>query len=71
MSNSDIERYVKKLELNTKDIKDEIYRISWYMRGGVSSDALFHTYSYEDRQIMSGIIKENIETTKNSRLAII
>jgi hypothetical protein len=71
MSNSDIERYVKKLELNTKDIKDEIYRISWYMRGGVSSDALFHTYSYEDRQIMSNIIKENIETTKNSRLAII
>jgi hypothetical protein len=71
MSNSDIEQYLKRLELHTKNIKDEIFRISWYMRGGVSSEDLFHVYSAEDRQIMGELIKENIETTKNSRMAII
>jgi hypothetical protein len=59
------------MELITKQIKDEIFRISWYMRGGVSSDDLFHKYSYEDRQIMNEIIKDNIEATKTSRLPLV
>ena len=71
MSNSGIEEYLKNLENQTKDIKDEIFRISWYMRGGVTSEDLFHTYSYEDRRIMNEIIKENIENTKKSRLSLI
>lgn len=71
MPNSDIEAYLKDLESEIKNIKDEIYRISWYMRGGVSSHDLFHTYTYEDRAIMGRIIKENIETTKESRLPLV
>jgi hypothetical protein len=59
------------MELITKQIKDEIFRISWYMRGGVSSDDLFHKYSYEDRQILNEIIKDNIEATKSSRLPLV
>jgi len=62
---------VNSLELITKQLKDEIFRISWYMRGGVSSDDLFFKYSYEDRQIMNEIIKDNIEATKNSRLPLV
>lgn len=69
--NSDIAEYLKSLDNEIKQIKDEIFRLSWYMRGGVSSEALFHVYSYEDRKIMNEIVKENIETTKNSRLALI
>ena len=71
MPNSEIEKYVKSLELESKGIKEEIYRISWYMRGGVSSHDLFHTYSYEDRTILNQIIKENIETTKETRLPLL
>ncbi len=41
------------------------------MRGGVSSHDLLHKYSYEDRQIMNEIIKENIEATKSSRIALV
>jgi len=62
---------VNSLELITKQLKDEIFRISWYMRGGVSSDDLFFKYSYEDRQIINEIIKDNIEATKNSRLPLV
>lgn len=71
LDNSGIAEYLKSLDNGAKQIKDEIFRISWYMRGGVSSEALFHAYSYEDRRIMNEIIKENIETTKNSKLALI
>lgn len=71
MSNSDMETYFQSLENQTKNIKDEIFRISWYMRGGVSSEDLFHKYSVEDRQIINEIIKENIETTKKSGIALL
>jgi hypothetical protein len=41
------------------------------MRGGVSSQDLFHIYSFEDRQIINNIIKENIELTKKSGLPLL
>lgn len=71
MPNSDIEKYLKNFENQAKDIKDEIFRISWYMRGGVSSEDLFHVYSVEDRKIINEIIKENIENTKKARLSLV
>jgi hypothetical protein len=41
------------------------------MRGGVTSQDLFHIYSYEDRMIINEIIKENIEATKKSGLSLV
>ena len=66
MSNSDIENYFKGLELEVKHIKDSIFRISWYMRGGVTSNELFYQYSKEDRDIIDNIIKDNIELSKKT-----
>jgi hypothetical protein len=54
-----------------KSIKDEIFRISWYMRGGINSQDLFHIYGYEDRKIMNEIIKDNIDLTKNSGMPLL
>jgi len=71
MSNSDIAKFVTGLESSIKVIKDEIYKISWYMRGGVTSQELLHIYSYEDRTIMSNIIKDNIETTQKTKLPFV
>ena len=71
MSDSDIQSYVKNLEEITKNIKDEIFRISWYMRGGVTADQLLYQYSTEDRAIMNSIIKDNIEATKKSGMSLI
>lgn len=70
-SSSEIEEFVKFLDNEVKNVKDDIFRISWYMRGGVNSQELFHIYSYEDRMIMNEIIKENIEATKKSGLSLI
>jgi hypothetical protein len=41
------------------------------MRGGVTANDLLYNLSYEDREIMSEIIKENIEATKKSGLNLI
>ena len=71
MSNSDIPKFISNLESSIKVIKDEIFKISWYMRGGVTSQELLHIYSYEDRTIMSNIIKDNIETTQKTKLPFV
>jgi hypothetical protein len=70
MSNSDISKYVERLESTVKGIKEEIFKISWYMRGGVSAQELFHVYSYEDRMLLSSLIKDNIETIQKTKLPL-
>jgi hypothetical protein len=62
---------LKSFDLNIRDLKDEIFRISWYMRGGVSSQDLFHTYTRDDRVVMNEVIKDNIELTKKSGLPLL
>ena len=66
LSDSEIAGLIERFEAEIKDLKDEFFRISWYMRGGVTADQLFYLYSYEDRTIMNNIIKENIELTKKT-----
>ena len=34
------------------------------MRGGVSSQDLFHTYTRDDRIVMNEVIKDKLETNK-------
>lgn len=48
-----------------------MFRIAWAMRGGVSAEDLFWRYSYEDREILNKIIKDNIETTNKTGLPLI
>jgi hypothetical protein len=62
---------LKSFDLYIRDLKDEIFRISWYMRGGVSSQDLFHTYTRDDRVAMNEVIKDNIELTKKSGLPLL
>lgn len=62
-----INELVKDFELESKAIKDELFRICWYMRGGVTySESLM--LSREDREIIAKIIEKNLETTKESGL---
>jgi hypothetical protein len=41
------------------------------MRGGVSVNDLLHTYSFEDREAIYVIIKENIEATKETNMPLV
>lgn len=71
LENSEIESFIKTVDDEAQSIKDDIFRISWFMRGGVNSYDLFHMYSAEDRKIMHKIIKENVENTKSSRMPLL
>lgn len=59
------------LEKETKRFKEDLFRISWYMRGGVTVNDLLTVYSAEDREFMYTIINENIEATKTSQMPLL
>lgn len=71
MSASDIETYLVRLEKEIQDFKNELARISWYMRGGVTVQELMHVYSFDDRENFYTVIKENIDMTKETKMPFI
>tara|TARA_X000001036_G_scaffold192362_1_gene181414 strand:- start:2945 stop:3121 length:177 start_codon:yes stop_codon:yes gene_type:complete len=50
-----------------KELKSEILKLCWYMRGGVSVNEGFNL-SYEERSLITDIIQDNMEVTKKSGL---
>lgn len=55
------------MDTESKAIKNEALRFSWYMRGGLSyDDAMW--LSNTERELVAEIIKGNMEATKESGL---
>ena len=53
------------MESSQKDLKHELVKISWYMRGGLSySEAM--ALGPTEREIIAHLVKDNLETTKKS-----
>ena len=65
-SRTEILEYVEKVEKEGRDLKKDVLKICWYMRGLSYNEAMM--LSHEERMIISEIIKENLETTKKSGL---
>jgi hypothetical protein len=67
LDNEGIDKVVKEYERDTKAIKDELFKICWFMRGSVS---LTESYmmTMEDRTIVAQLIEENLKITKDSGL---
>lgn len=65
MSEEDMISYFDQLERQSKALKEEILRLCWYMRGGVTYDEGM-LLSNDEREIISKLIKDNLETTKKS-----
>jgi hypothetical protein len=62
-----IEKIIKEFDASTKAIKEELLRICWHMRGGISYSES-HMLTAEERTIINKIIEGNIETTKTTGL---
>ncbi len=67
MTIEEIVELTKRMERETKAIKDELYRLCWYMRGSLSFSEVYEL-SPEDRELVSKIVSDNFETTKKSGL---
>ena len=65
LSVDEILKESEQLDNEVKQIKNSTIKLVWYMRGGVSIDDAW-ALSYEEKEIMSDLIKENLETTKKS-----
>ena len=48
-----------------KNFEGELYKMAWFMRGGVTLDELFGS-SHEDREVMGKVIKDNLDTAKKT-----
>ena len=62
----EILQYSEQLDKEAKDIKREVLKLCWYMRGLSYSEGM--ALSWEDRDIINDIVKENLETTKKTGL---
>lgn len=59
-------REAEKLDKEARTLKRELLKMCWYMRGLSYSELA--TMSYEERSIINEIIKDNLETTKKTKL---
>jgi len=58
---------VERQDQEIKDIKTDVLRMCWHMRGGLTYEEGMNL-SFQERTIIGEIIKGNIETTKESGL---
>jgi hypothetical protein len=67
LDNEGIDLVVKEYERDTKALKDELFKLCWYMRGGITISEAF-LLTADDRLIISALIEENLKITKDSGL---
>ncbi len=53
------------MENEGKSIKHELFKICWYMRGGVTYQEALQMSSVE-RSIVADIVKDNLDVTKKT-----
>jgi hypothetical protein len=55
------------MDKEADEIRREALKMAWFMRGGLTYDQAM-SLGVSERKMISGIIKENLETTKKSGL---
>lgn len=65
LTNDEIVKLLDDFDKESKALKHNVLKMCWYMRGGLSYDEGMLT-SFQDREIINDIIKENLNTTKES-----
>ena len=55
------------MERETRAIKEDLFRICWFMRGGVTITEAY-LLDQPDRQAITKLIEDNLKTTKDSGL---
>lgn len=66
-STEEISEMVEEMEKEANSIRQQSLKMSWYMRGGATYQDVLQM-SFQERQMINDLIKENLETTKSSRL---
>lgn len=67
LSNEEIIALLHSYEKQSRALREDALKMSWFMRGGVSYDDVMQL-SFQEREIISKIISDNMEITKKSNL---
>ena len=62
-----VSKMIDAMEKETENIRLDVLKLCWYMRGGVTYDEAMQM-SRTDHDLINNIVKENLETTKKSGL---
>ena len=65
MGYEDVIEMIHNYEKEVGAVKQELFKLIWYMRGGVSLTEMYNS-SYKDRKIIMEVITDNLKTTKES-----
>ena len=66
-TDAEVIELLESYDKQAKAIKDEVLRMCWFMRGGLTyGEGMM--LSNQEREIISKIIKDNLESTKKSGL---
>ena len=65
LSNEGIESLLEQYDKESRAIKEETIRITWWMRGGINYEQAMNL-SLAEREVVNQIIKENMEATNKS-----
>lgn len=58
-------KLLKDMEGEIKNLKHELLKICWFMRGGVTYQEALEM-GFEDRKIVADIVKDNLDTAKKT-----
>ena len=67
MGPESITKLIEQQDKEVLSIREDVLKMCWYMRGGVTYEEGMNL-SVSERNIVSDIIKDNLETTKKSGL---
>jgi hypothetical protein len=62
---SEIISTLKDIDNQAKELRHELLKICWYMRGGITFEESA-TLSPQDREMIGKLVKDNLETTKKT-----
>lgn len=68
LDNESIGEMLNDFDKDSKALRNSIFKLAWFMRGSLSVDEAF-TLGFNDREMIAKLIKDNLETTKETGLA--
>lgn len=66
----EIIEYSNRLDKESKALVKDVLRLTWYMRGGLTTNEAY-MLTFEEREAINEIVKENMEWTKDSGMPLI
>lgn len=65
MDDEEIVGYLESLDREANEIRNDVLRLCWYMRGGITLSEAFEL-DVNEKKLIAELIKDNLETTKKS-----